>query len=200
MAPRRLWVGLALVSACAVAVAAPAVAAADDAPLADPTPAPPAPTGLVPPIASIGNVLAQSGSNAAGPLGLPDLSAYSSNLVLGQNTAPSAPGAAGPAAVPNLSAFNAGYLLPQNLTPAAPGQGALAPGIGPDQDNPSSGRIACLRRLHEMYQAGELKGAFLGQLPKEQLGEPLPGTAPGPGIYIPPGLGQGLAEPAQPTS
>jgi hypothetical protein len=50
-----------------------------------------------------------------------------------------------------------------------------------------------------MYQTGELKGALLGQLPKDQLGEPLPGTAPGPQIYIPPGLGQGLAEPAQPT-
>lgn len=200
MTPRRLWFGLALISACAVVIAAPAVAAADDALPTDPTPAPPAPTGLIPPIASIGNVLAQSGSDSAGLLGLPDLSAYSSNLVLGQNAVPSAPGAAGPATVPSLSAFNAGYLLPQNLTPAAPGQGTLAPGIGPDQDNPSSGRIAFLRRLHEMYQAGELKGAFLGQLPKEQLGEPLPGTAPGPGIYIPPGLGQGLAEPAQPAS
>lgn len=200
MTPRRLWFGLALISACAVVIAAPAVAAADDALPTDPTPAPPAPTGLIPPIASIGNVLAQSGSDSAGLLGLPDLSAYSSNLVLGQNAVPSAPGAAGPTTVPSLSAFNAGYLLPQNLTPAAPGQGTLAPGIGPDQDNPSSGRIAFLRRLHEMYQAGELKGAFLGQLPKEQLGEPLPGTAPGPGIYIPPGLGQGLAEPAQPAS
>jgi hypothetical protein len=47
-----------------------------------------------------------------------------------------------------------------------------------------------------MYQAGGLKGAFLGQLPKEQLDEPLPGTAPGPEIYIPPGLGTG--SPAEP--
>ena len=31
------------------------------------------------------------------------------------------------------------------------------------------------------------------------LGEPLPGTAPGPEISIPPGLGQGLAETAQPS-
>ena len=101
--------------------------------------------------------------------------------------------------IPNLSAFNADYLLGQNLTPAAPGLGAPAPGIGPDRDNPSTGRIAFLRRLNEMYQAGGLTGAFLGQLPKDQLGEPLPGTAPGPEIYIPPGLGQ-LPDPAEPTS
>jgi len=199
MTPRHCWVGPALVSALIITIAAPAAAAPDDGSQSNPSPAPPTPTGLIPPVASIGNALAQSGNDSVGPLGLPDLSSYSPNLVLGQNAVPSAPGAVDPAVIPNLSAFNAGYLLPQNLKPAAPGQGVPAPGIGPDQDNPSSGRIAFLRRLHEMYQAGDLKGAFLGQLPKEQLGEPLPGTAPGPGITIPPGLGFDLAEPVQPS-
>jgi hypothetical protein len=200
MSAQRRWAWLALLTALGVCIAAPAVAAADDAQPTDPNPAPPTPTGFIPPVASIGNILAQTGSPAAGPLGLPDLSAYAPSLVLGQNPVPAAPGAADPPAVPSLNAFNAGYLLPQNLTPAAPGQGTAAPGIGPDKDNPSSGRIAFLRRLHEMYQDGALKGAFLGQLPKEQLGEPLPGTEPGPGIYIPPGLGLGLTEPAQPSA
>ena len=208
MAVPRWWFAAGVLTAFAVGSAMPALAAPMDDPPAVPAPAdqpPPdpaagsAPTGLIPPIASIRNVLAQNGSAAAGPLGLPDLSAYSSSLVLGQNPVPAAPGATDAPVVPNLSAFNAGYLLPQNLTPAAPGQGTSAPGIGPDQDSPSAGRIAFLRRLHEMYQAGALKGAFLGQLPKEQLGEPLPGTAPGAGIYIPPGLGQLVPETAQPA-
>jgi len=197
MAAQRWWVGFALI-AFVVATAAPAVAAPVDDQPTDPSPAPAAPTGFIPPVASFGNILGQSGSDPAGPLGIPDLSAYAPNLVLGQNPVPAAPGTADPAVIPNLSAFNAGYLLPQNLKPAAPGQGTLAPGIGPDKDSPGSGRIAFLRRLHEMYQEGELTGAFLGQLPKDQLGEPLPGTAPGPEIYIPPGLGQ-LPDPAQPS-
>ena len=198
MAVPRWWCAAVLLTAFAVGGAVPAIAAPTDEPPPDPAAAP-APTGLIPPIASIGNVLAQNGSTPAGPLGLPDLSAYAPSLVLGQNPIPAAPGAPDAPVVPNLNAFNAAYLLPQNLTPAAPGQGEPAPGIGPDQDSPGAGRIAFLRRLHEMYQAGALKGSFLGQIPKEQLGEPLPGTAPGPEIYVPPGLGLNLPDPTVPA-
>ena len=82
---------------------------------------------------------------------------------------------------PDLRAFNSQYLLPQNVAPAAPGQGVPEPGFGSDDPN-AAGRLAFLKRLHAMYQAGDLDGALLGQVPPEQLGEPLPGTAPGPGI------------------
>jgi hypothetical protein len=198
MAVPRWWCALVLLIGFGVGGAVPAIAEPTDAPPPDPAAAP-GPIGLIPPIASIGNVLAQSGSATAGPLGLPDLSAYAPSLVLGQSPVPAAPGSTDAPVVPNLNAFNAAYLLPQNLTPAAPGQGALAPGIGPDQDSPSAGRIAFLGRLHEMYQEGSLKGAFLGQVPKELLGVPLPGTAPGPELFIPPGLGLNLPDPAQPT-
>ena len=198
MAVPRGWCTAVLLTAFAVGCAVPAIAAPTDEPPPDPAAAP-APIGLIPPIASIGNVLAQNGSTPAGPLGLPDLSAYAPSLVLGQNPVPAAPGATEAAVVPNLNAFNAAYLLPQNLTPAAPGQGEPAPGIGPNQDSPGTGRIAFLRRLHEMYGAGALTGALLGQIPKEQLGEPLPGTAPGPEIYIPPGLGFAQPDLPDPT-
>ena len=70
-----------------------------------------------------------------------------------------------------LSAFNPEYLLGQNLTPAAPGDGTTAPGLGPDQDSPGTGRIAFLRRLYEMYDAGALKGSLLGQQPPEQFAD-----------------------------
>jgi hypothetical protein len=198
MAVPRGWCTAVLLTSFAVGGAVPAIAAPTDEPPPDPASAP-APTGLIPPIASITNVLGQNGSTPAGPLGLPDLSAYAPSLVLGQNPVPAAPGATEAAVVPNLNAFNAAYLLPQNLTPAAPGQGEPAPGIGPNQDSPGTGRIAFLRRLHEMYGAGALTGALLGQIPKEQLGEPLPGTAPGPEIYIPPGLGFAQPDLPDPT-
>ena len=124
--------------------------------------APPIPPGL----AGIGSVLAQSGGAPAGPLGLPALPALGPTLLLAQYPVPTAPGAPAPAPEA-LSAFDATFLLPQNQEPAAPGAGELAPGIGPDSEHPGTGRIAFLRRLHEMYAAGQLEGALLGQRPPE---------------------------------
>lgn len=145
-------------------------------------PAPPAPMGLIPPISTIGGLLGQTGIEPAGPLGLPDLATYGNALVLGQNLVPSIPGTAEQAVTPSLEVFTDEYLVPLNLVPAAPGEGSPAPGIGPNADIPGSGRIAMLRRLHEMYQAGNLTGALLGQLPKDEFGQPmLPEADPPPG-------------------
>ncbi|KAA0103008.1 hypothetical protein [Mycolicibacterium sp. P1-5] len=162
---------------------------------ADPGPGdPPPPPAVVPPNATVGSVLAQNGAPPAGPLGLPDLSAYAPGLLLGQNPVPSPPGTPHLAAAPDLHAFNNQYLLPQNVAPAAPGEGQPDIGIGPTADQPGTGRLAFLRRLHAMYSDGDLDGALLGQVPYEQLGEPLPGTAPGAGVNVPAGLGFGLAD------
>ena len=168
-----------------------------DPPPPDPATVVPAPplAGYVPPPSGIGSALAQSDSAAAGPLGLPDLAAYTPGLLLGQNAVPSAPGAATTVTAPDLRPFNGDFLLPQNVAPAAPGQGSAADGLGPTPQDPGTGRLSFLRRLHGMYQDGGLAGALLGQVPDEQLGEPLPGTAPAPGIYLPPGLGQNLPDP-----
>ncbi len=165
---------------------------------ADPGPElpPPPPAPVVAPNATVGSVLAQSGAPAVGPVGLPDLAGYAPGLLLGQNPVPSPPGAPGTVVTPNLQAFNDQYLVPQNVVPAAPGEGQPDIGIGPSADQPGTGRLDFVRRLHEMYQAGALDGALLGQVPYQQLGEPLPGTAPGPEINIAPGLGFGLADPA----
>ncbi|MBB3750594.1 hypothetical protein FHT44_003089 [Mycolicibacterium sp. BK634] len=185
---------LAAAAALGAVLTGSATAQADPGP-ADPT-IPPAP---IPPNATIGSVLAQTGAPSTGPLGLPDLSAYTPGLLLAQNPVPSAPGTQGTVAAPDLHAFNNQYLLPQNVTPAAPGEGVADAGIGPSPESPGTGRLAFLRRLHEMYQGGALDGSLLGQVPYEQLGEPLPGTAPGPEIYVPPGLGFGLADSAAPA-
>ncbi len=151
--------------ATALACAAPAVA--DPGPqdsVPAPAPAPP----FIPQQTGIGNPLAQSGDQPGGVMGLPDLSAYGSNLLLAQNPDQATPGAP---VVPNLSAFNPDYLLGQNVTPAAPGDGAAAPGLAPDADIPGTGRIAFLRRIYEMYDAGALKGALLGQQSPEQFAD-----------------------------
>lgn len=181
MTGTRIWaLGAAMTSA--LLSPAPALASPDE-----PAPPPPAPAQLIPPpeelLPAIGAVMAQSGSQPTGPLGLPDLSGLGPNLILGQNPAPAAPGPTAPAAVPSLNAFSPEYLLGLNEEPAAPGEGTPAPGIGPTPQDPSTGRIAFLRRLREMYQDGALKGALLGQIPPEEFGEPLlvPPTAPPPG-------------------
>ena len=162
MFPRRstLAAGLAL---GALACAGPAGA---EPPPPPPAPVPPAPADLIP---AIGSVLAQAGGQPSGPLGLPDLSAYGTNLLLGQTAEPALPGTPA-ASVPDLGAFNPEYLLSQNTAPAAPGAGIPAAGLAPNADIDGTGRIAFLRRIYEMYQAGALKGALLGQQPPEQFG------------------------------
>jgi hypothetical protein len=171
---RGLATTVALVAA-AFAPAAPATAdpgppPADPAPpVADPVPAPP--PAFVPQQAGIGNPLAQAGSQSSGVLGLPDLSAYGLNMLLGQSTAPASPGGPAATVVPNLSPFDPQYLLGQNTTPAAPGEGTAAPGLGPDEDIPGTGRIAFLRRIYGMYQDGGLKGSLLGQQSPEEFAQ-----------------------------
>lgn len=157
-------------ASAALVFAAPAPAAPDQP---TPPPAPPAPgIGFIPPPSGIGNVLGQSGDQPGGLLGLPDLSAYGPNLLLGQNPGPVAAGVpAGAPVIPNLSAFNPDYLLSQNQVPAAPGEGTVVPGLAPDRDIPGTGRIAFLRRIYEMYQAGALKGSLLGQQSPEEFAE-----------------------------
>ena len=167
---------------------------------------PPAPAGPNIPVigAPLGpegwNVLAQSGPQTAptGPLGVPAIPGIQRDTVLGQNPVPSAPGA-GPGVVPSLRAFNNAYGVPQNEVPAAPGQGQqfdVAPG---DENADVNGRT-WLGRYIDLYRDGRLRGSLLGQLPQEQLGQPLPGTAPPPGTNVPPGLVQFLPDPAAPPA
>lgn len=173
-------IGLGAPAALAGALVLAAPAAADPEQPADQPSVSASTQGMLPPLSAFGAILGQRDSAATGPLGLPDLSANGPALLLAQNPLPSAPGSAGQPVVPNLSAFNGDYLLGQNLVPAAPGQGTGAPGMAPDADIPGTGRIAFLRRLHQMYAAGELQGALLGQNAKDELGQPVLPVEPVP--------------------
>ena len=195
MTVRRKLGAAALTAACALGLGPAATAWADPPVVDDAVPAPEVPAAPAPEtapaaapapplVSSIGNPLGQRGDGPTGPLGLPDLSAYGANLLLGQNPAPAAPAGVTPALLPRLSAFDPNYLVPQNLTPAAPGVGTPAPGIGPTPEDPGTGRIAFLKRLHEMYAEGELTGALLGQMSPEEfeasLAESSTGQDPSP--------------------
>jgi hypothetical protein len=144
------------------------------------------------------SVLGQTGSVAPpGRLGAPAVPGLDVTTLLGQNAAPAAPGG-GPGTPPNLNMFNNGYGIQQNVEPAAPGQGQQFD-VAAGQENADVSRREWLGRYVDMYRAGMLKGGLIAQMPQEQLGQPLPGTAPPPGTSIPPGLAQFLApEPAPP--
>jgi hypothetical protein len=116
--------------------------------------------------------------------------------VLAQNGNPAVPGA-GPGVVPNLNVFNNAYGPQQCLVPSAPGQCEQFD-VAPGQENADVSRREWLGRYVDMYRAGMLKGGLLGQMPQEQLGDPLPGTAPPPGTNVPPGLVQFQPDPAPP--
>lgn len=174
-------------------------------PPAPPEPPLPPPSGPTIPIigAPLGpqglNVLAQSGPQTApaGPLGVPAIPGIQPDTVLAQNAVPSAPGV-GPGVPPNLRAFNNAYGVAQNEVPSAPGQGQqfdVAPG---DENLDVNGRT-WLGRYIDLYRDGRLRGSLLGQLPQEQLGQALPGTAPPPGTNVPPGLVQFLPPPPDPA-
>ena len=100
------------------------------------------------------------------------------------------------ASTPNLHAFNNAYGPQQNLVPSAPGEGEQFD-VAPGEENADVNARTWMGRYIDMYRAGMLKGGLLGQVPQEQLGEPLPGTALPPGTNIPPGLGQYLPGPAE---
>jgi hypothetical protein len=201
--PARQTIALAtLVSAGLISVAA-AVSSATTAAADPPPPVPaPLPPGLPPPApgpavpivgAPLGpnglSVLGQTGvATQPGHLGAPQVPGLDVSTLLGQSAAPSAPGT-GPGAPPNLDMFNNGYGIQQNIEPAAPGQGQQFD-VAPGQENANVSRREWLGRYIDMYRAGMLKGGLLGQAPQEQLGQPLPGTAPPPGTNIPPGLVQ----------
>jgi hypothetical protein len=193
--------------AVGAAVAFAATAAADPPPpepLPVPgAPEPPPPPG--PPIPMLGaplgpqglGVLAQNGQEQnPAALGAPPVFGLDQTTVLGQNAVPAAPGA-DPGVVPNLNPFNNAYGPQQCLVPSAPGKCEQFD-VAPGQENSDVTRREWLGRYVDMYRAGMLKGGLLGQTPQEQLGEPLPGTAPPPGTNIPPGLVQFQPDPPPP--
>ena len=118
--------------------------------------------------------------------------------MLGQYATPQAPGGPPPVNAPSLNAFNNGNLIQQNEKPSAPGQGTEV-GVAPGQENADLNRRGFLKHWWDLNHNGNLHGGLLGQVPKEQLGEPLPGTAPPPGTNIPPGLAGNPPDPAQPA-
>jgi hypothetical protein len=188
----------ALMVGAAIALAATAAADPGDPP--DPGAPPPPPGPTIPivgvPMTTGFDILAQTGQpQNAGQLGAPPVVGLDRDTVLGQNAVPSAPGA-GPGTPPSFNVFNNQYGVAQHVVPSAPGGEVFD--VPQGEENADVNRRTYFGRYIDMYRDGRLKGGMLGQMPKEQLGEPLPGTAPPPGTNIPSGLEQFLPDPPAP--
>lgn len=180
---RRTFVKGAAAAALAVgaAVAPMATAAADEPLPVDPAaPPPPQPQGFLPPPGALQDSINGFASYLGGPAG--------DQLLLGQTPAPALAGTA-PAAPPSADILNgAGLLMAQNNGMPTPDQTSPYQ-LGPGADGPFA-RVNQWKGVHAF-----LHGA-LGRMPADQLGQPLPGTAPAPGINIPAGPEQFLPDPA----
>jgi hypothetical protein len=162
------------------AVAGAATAAADPDP-ALPVPVPGGGTGPPPPPDPLYSAAAETRQNPGAVLG--DLlgSSTSPVLVLGESMAPGAAGGDPLAAAQTM--FPQYYRMP---TPDMESPYLLT------EDAPAGpfARVDAFRGVHAL-----LHGA-LGRMPADQLGDPLPGTAPPPGTNIPAGPEQFLPDPA----
>ena len=167
-------------------------------PAAPPPPSGPNIPGLGAPLGPAGLGLLEQNGQPANPaaLGAPPVTGLDITTVLGQNAVPSPPGG-GPGAIPDLNPFNNQYGIQQCEKPSAPGK-CDEFGVAPGDENNDVTNRQWLGRHIDMYRAGMLKGGLLGQMPQEQLGEPMPGTAPPPGARIPQGLDQFQPDPAAP--
>jgi hypothetical protein len=158
------------------ALTAAATAAADPPP--PPPPADPAAPVEIPPI--------------TGPMGAqltnPGQGINLAELLLPQHQVPAVQGTA-PVATPDYSALNTQWLLPPNMKLGEQAAGDTFYGSAPNDPNaPAPDKWEYFKRS---------RGAFhsvMGKLDQDQLGQPLPGTAPLPGSNIPAGTGENLPE------
>jgi len=98
------------------------------------------------------------------------------------------PPAAGTAAAVNpLTGLD--MLMPTSY--GMPTGDAASPYVLGEANNGPFARVNAFKGVHALGHAG------LGRMPREMLGQPLPGTAPPPGTAVPAGLEQFYADPAE---
>jgi hypothetical protein len=194
--PHRLTAAVVAAGMLAVgsAVATSATAAADEAP---PPPPPPAEsTGLLPPAGSLQSFI-PAGGMAPG-------SGY--DFMLGQAPLPTAQGGqpapmivgADGQPVPAAQAptildqQNLDAMKPTNFMMAGQGQKSFYSNTPAAPDAPPPGFIDNAKGAHGIWNYQ------MGKIAPDQLGQPLPGTAPPPGTNIPLGIVDFLPDPATP--
>ena len=160
---------------------------------AEPVPPPPDPAVLVPVDPAVDAAAAVPAPNPftansqltkENPLlGFVDMLSQSSPATL--MIPPPAPGTA--AAANPLAGVE--LLMPENY--GMPGGDSASPYALGEGNNGPFARVNAFKGVHALGHAG------LGRMPREMLGQPLPGTAPPPGTSVPAGLEQFYVDPAE---
>ena len=84
-------------------------------------------------------------------------------------------------------------LLPHNFKLSSQGQQSVYSQAAPDRrDTQNPGLLDYLQGAHGLWHEG------MGRMDQDQLGQPLPGTAPPPGTNLPAGPMDFLPDPAPP--
>jgi hypothetical protein len=162
--------------------------------IAEPVPPPPDPAVLVPADPTVDAAAtavpapdpfaANSQLTKDNPLlGFVDMLSQSSPATL--LIPPPAPGTA--AAVNPLAGVE--LLMPENY--GMPAGDSASPYVLGEGNNGPFARVNAFKGVHALGHAG------LGRMPREMLGQPLPGTAPPPGTAVPAGLEQFYVGPAE---
>ncbi|OBB15144.1 hypothetical protein A5662_00430 [Mycobacteriaceae bacterium 1482268.1] len=191
-ARNHLATGLAAgILAVGAAVASAATAAADDPPPpvpapADPSAPAPAPTGLIPPAGTLQNFL-PAGGMAPGSGYDFLLSQAPMPTTQGGQPTPVMVGADGQpvAATPQQTILDQqaiGALKPTNFSLDRQGQQSMYSNTPAAPDAPPANFFDNARGAHGIWNYQ------MGRLTADQLGQPLPGTAPPPGTNIPMGV------------
>jgi hypothetical protein len=180
-------------AAVTCALGAAAFLASTPTAVAEPVPPPPDPAVLVP---------ADSAVDAASAAPAPNMFTANSqvtkdNPLMGfidmlAQTSPATllnpPPAAGTGAAVNpLTGLD--MLMPTSY--GMPTGDSASPYVLGEANNGPFARVNAFKGVHALGHAG------LGRMPREMLGQPLPGTAPPPGAAVPAGLEQFYADPAE---
>lgn len=177
------------------AVAGAAVAAADPAPPPPGPEAAPAPEFLT---NTMLTPLAQAADGPMGPGGLPlglfagsDVPAPAGiDLLLAQHEIPSVQG---PVGAPDMRFLDpSAALFPHNFKLPSQGLQTVYSQAPPDPDAQNPGLHDYLQGAHGLWHEG------MGRMDQDQLGQPLPGTAPPPGTNLPAGPVDFLPDPPLP--
>ena len=168
---------------------------------ADPPPPPPGPEVPAPPpeppmlTNTMMTPLAMGGNGPLGPGGipsglLPGSDGAGVDLMLGQHELPAVQG---PVGAPDISFLEpSGNLFPHNFKLPSQGQTSVYSQAPPDPDAQNPGLLDYLQGAHGLWHEG------MGRMDQDQLGQPLPGTAPPPGTNLPAGPMQFLPDPPPP--
>jgi hypothetical protein len=178
---KRVAANITVAGVLAAGALASAVTAAADPPPAVPAD-PAAPEPPPPPPDILGTAMASLANGGPDWLSQPGGSGTPPDFWLSQYPVPAVAGKQPASPFGDGSALSPAYLFPSNVKLTEQSQGPTMYGLPPADDSSiPDDKWEAFKRARGLFHI------VMGKLPEDQLGEPLPGTAPPPGSNLPVG-------------